>query len=110
MPSPERWGREQGGASLGGDEISVRNSPDPGAAPTATRPIPPHAGTARPTPISDRNLDAAGAAPNGYDGTADLIELGELATVRLVRAADGRASREALVRALRADLATLEGR
>ena len=106
----ERRTRPQSRPPIGGDEISVRNSPDPRAAPTATRPIPPNAGTAPPAPISDRNrATSAGAAPNGYDGTADLIELGELATVRLVRAADGRASREALVRALRADLAALEG-
>ena len=106
----ERRTRPQSRPPIGGDEISVRNSPDPRAAPTATRPIPPNAGTAPPAPISGRNrATSAGAAPNGYDGTADLIELGELATVRLVRAADGRASREALVRALRADLAALEG-
>ncbi len=111
VETPERQTRPQSRPPIGGDEISDRNFSDPGAAPTTTSPIPPNAGTAPPAPISNRNRDAsAGAAPNGYDGTADLIELGELATVRLVRAADGRASREALVRALRADLAALEGR
>lgn len=107
-------GPQQGARSVvGEDEISDRNFPDREAAPTTTRPIPATAGSLQATPhasISDRNRGAsAGAASNGYDA-ADLIELGELAIVRLVRAVDGRASREALVRALRADLAALEGR
>jgi ParB/RepB/Spo0J family partition protein len=111
--TPDRGPRQGARSAAGGDEISDRNFPDREAAPTTTRPIPATAASPQATPhasISDRNRGAsAGAAPNGYDA-ADLIELGELAIVRLVRAVDGRASREALVRALRADLAALEGR
>ncbi len=61
----------------------------------------------RATPISDRNR--AGAEQPSADGLADeeLVELDALATVRLVRAGNGRAPREAVLRALSADLASL---
>ena len=62
----------------------------------------------REVPISDRNRAVERPTPEG-DASDDLVELEALRIVRLARAEAGRAARRAVLSALRADLASLEG-
>ncbi len=57
-------------------------------------------------PISDRKWTVAQAEPTEADDD-DLVDLGTLAVVRLTQNRQGRASRRAILEALRADLALL---
>ena len=59
--------------------------------------------------ISDRNLGAAEPPSTAGDAGDDLVELNALAIVRLARGGTARARRQAVLSALRGDLATLEG-
>lgn len=64
-----------------------------------------------PVVISARNSSSPGQAANNYSSTEDdNIILKTLATVQLAPDSRGRASRQAVLRALRSDLAMVEGR
>jgi len=107
-PFVGRVPRQGVGPTIDGAEISGRNSnagrataiePLPGAPTTGSVPV------AR-REISGRNQGTASANDAGGD---ELIDPGMLAVVRLVRDRPGGASRQALLDALRADLALLVG-
>lgn len=101
--------------------ISVRNSasqqttvpalsPPVGAvvdreAPTPTEEVV----SGRSASISDRNLGVAEQPSTAGDASDDLVDLNALAIVRLARGGTARARRQAVLSALRGDLATLEG-
>ncbi len=59
--------------------------------------------------ISDRNLGVAEQPSTAGDASDDLVDLNALAIVRLARSGTARARRQAVLSALRGDLATLEG-
>jgi ParB/RepB/Spo0J family partition protein len=98
------------------DPVSVRN-PDDRHAGTPEQTAPSRAAASRRSvasvaprevPISDRNRAVEQPTPEG-DAGDDLVELEALRIVRLARAEAGRAARRAVLSALRADLASLEG-